>query len=797
MKRIFTFFIISNLFVISALAQSNFSISGIVKDNDTKQVMEYATVSLYNTSDSSLVTGLVTNLEGKFTLDNLKPGNYYVDVSFIGFKSKKIGNLVLSPSNPKIVLPVTYLGADADVIGEVEVTAIKQSVKYELDKKVVDVDKNIAASSGTAADVLATVPSVQTDIDGNVSLRGSSNFKVFINGRPSVLDANDALQQIPASTIENIEIITNPSAKYDAEGTGGIINIITKKQKLEGFSGIINVRGGIWDTYGGDATLSYKKKRFTFLLSGNYNHMGHPGTYESVMNTTLNDTTVSTINNGTEKRSFTRYNINAGIEYDITDNSFIGVSYRYGAFKMLSNDELDYQFINRTTGEEESFTNYNESLRKGPFHEFALNYGNTFKNKHELKAGVNYNFRNFLEQIDNKREDNDELIFNTKSEEKGPSSRLRINIDYTAPVGENSKFEFGFLQELSKGQDENIAYILDVNTNEFTEQNQFYSDLKNSKDIRAFYGTFSSKWKKLSYQIGVRSEHTNRVIESKNLNTSYKVKRLDLFPSTYFSYQFNDKHQMFLNYSKRINRPRPWYLEPNVIYSDANTLWGGNPDLLPEYIHSVELGWLYTFSKKGTWSNEVYFRNEQNVISFIRLPVDYQLTLQRPENVGVSNSVGLESSLSYLLLKWWNTDLMANLFYFNLKGSYQNISYDRSSFSYNFRWNNYFTIKKNTKFQFNASYSSPIVTAQGKDKYILSFDAGFRQSLLNKQLEIGLQGRNIFGTVKRQSINSGPNFDYSRVNKPKAPSIILSLSYKINNYKAKKPTFTDDGSGEF
>ncbi|MEZ4915747.1 MAG: outer membrane beta-barrel family protein [Chitinophagales bacterium] len=221
------------------------------------------------------------------------------------------------------------------------------------------------------------------------------------------------------------------------------------------------------------------------------------------------------------------------------------------------------------------------------------------------------------------------MIFNTKSEEKGPSSRLRINIDYTAPVGENSKFEFGFLQELSKGQDENIAYILDVNTNEFTEQNQFYSDLKNSKDIRAFYGTFSSKWKKLSYQIGVRSEHTNRTIESKNLNTTYKVKRLDLFPSTYFSYQFNDKHQMFLNYSKRINRPRPWYLEPNVIYSDANTLWGGNPDLLPEYIHSVELGWLYTFSKKGTWSNEVYFRNEQNVISFIRLPVDYQLTLQR------------------------------------------------------------------------------------------------------------------------------------------------------------------------
>lgn len=782
---------------LSVFAQQNLSISGKVKDNQTKQAMEYATVSLYKQADSSLITGLVTNADGKFTLENLQPGNYYIDASFIGFKSKKVGGLALNNSNPNIVLPDIFLGTDATVVGEVEVTAIKQSVKYELDKKVVDVDKNIAASNGTAADVLSTVPSVQTDIDGNVSLRGSSNFKVFINGRPSVLDANDALQQIPASTIENIEIITNPSAKYDAEGTGGIINIITKKQRYEGFSGIVNVRGGIWDTYGGDATLSFKKKRFTFLLSGNYNHNARPGKTETVLNTTLNDTTVSTINSGTENRKFTRYNINAGIEYDITDNHYLGFSYGYGGFKMNSVDELNYKYINRTTGYEEEFDNYNESFRQGPFHEFALNYGGTFKNKHEIKAGVNFNFRDFEEEVNNYNLENDALTNNTKSQEIGPSNRLRINIDYTAPVGENSKFEFGFLQELSNGTDENSFFTKNLITNQFEEDLLYYSSIKTKKDIRAFYGTFSSKWKKLGYQIGVRSEHTNRSILSQNANTEYKVKRLDLFPSVYLSYQFNDKHQTFLNYTKRIQRPRGWDLEPNVIYTDANTIRGGNPNLLPEYVHSVELGWLYNFSKKGTWSNEVYFRNVQNVISRITEPVSYNLNQVMPYNVGSSNSLGFESSVSYLLLKWWNADLMANLFYFNLKGSYLNQNFDRSNFSYNFRWNNYFTIKKNTKFQFNASYESPMVTAQGKDKYRLRFDAGFSQTLFNKQLTIGLQARDLFNTFKFQSENSGTNFTSTRISDPKSPSVILSLSYKINNFKAKKQEFTDDGGGEF
>lgn len=795
MHKIYILSLLSILFTTPIFSQiANFSVSGTIQDSKSKANMEYCTVSLYTAEDQSLVTGIVSDMNGKFLLTQLKAGNYYLEVSFIGFDSKTIENINLSKENPKLDLGVIYLGSDAQMVKEVEVTALKSSVKYELDKKVVDVDKQIAASNGTAADVLATVPSVQTDINGDIRLRGSSGFTVFINGRPSILDANDALRQIPASTIENIEIITNPSARYDAEGSAGIINIITKKKSNDGFTGIINARGGMFSTYGGDATFVLTKKKFTYTVSGNYNHRENPGTYQSEINTSLNDTTVSTINEGNKNRMFNNYGIKAGIEYRPNDPQFIAFNYQYGGFKMVFNDQLDFKFVNRTTGEEESFTNFNNSTREGPFHEFSLDYGYDFKNKAKLTLHGSFNVRGFNEEIDNQRKDlNDALIFATLSTEKGPSNRLRFNIDYSLPIKDHSKFELGMMQQLNFSREENIAYQLNLISGEFEDQSQFYSDTKYDRNIRAFYGIFSSKWEKFSYQVGLRAENTNRSSEVFNRDTVYEVKRLDLFPSVHVSYSTNEQHQFFLSYSKRINRPRGWFLEPNSVFTDANTLFRGNPSILPEYIHSIEAGWLFSFKKKGSWSNEFYFRREVNSIQIVRVPLSYELTEQFPENIGNSSSLGLESSLSLLPLSWWNTDLLANIFYFQLNGSYADEVFDRSSFSYNLRWNNYFTIKKNTKIQFNASYSSPIVNAQGRERYTLSFDGGLKQDLFNKQLSLGLQVRDMFNTYISRTYAEGSNFTSSRINNPRGPSLIFSVSYKINNFKAKKPEYSDNG----
>ena len=792
------YLILSLLFFQLAFAQMpNLSISGKVMEQKSQSAMEYCTISLFNAKSGDLVTGIVSDLDGNFVLNKLKPGQYDVEVSFIGFEAKRIDDVLLSMANPHVNIGTTFLGSDATMVNEVEVTALKSSVRYELDKKIIDVDKNIAAANGTAVDILATVPSIQTNIDGDVRLRGSTGFLVLINGRPSVLDANDALRQIPANTIKSIEIITNPSARYDAEGTAGIINIITKKKADEGVSGILNLRGGTFNSYGGDATVSLKKDKFTYTLAGNYRHNERPGTYKSTLNTTINDTTVSTINEGNKERIFNNYNVKGGIEFRPTDNQFIAATYTYGGWKMIFRDELDFSFINRTSGEEENFLNRNESARSGPFHEVILDYGYDFKNKSQFTAHFSFNKRGFEEQVLSERfDENENLIFGTQSSEIGPSQRFRVNLDYSIPIKDHSKFEIGLMQQYGKSDEENIAYQRDIASGDLLEQTQFYSDVVYKKNIRAFYGMFSSKWEKVSYQLGLRTENTVRDIFVRNTQTTFSVDRLDLFPSASLSVNINENHQYFVNYSKRINRPRGWYLEPNAIFTDANTLWQGNPEILPEYIHAIETGWLFNFKKKGSWNNEVYFRRELNVMQIVRVPLDFELTRQFPENIGTSNTLGLESSLSLLPFKWWNTDLMVNVFYYQLEGSFEEEVFDRSSFSYILRWNNYFKLSKSTKFQFNGSYSSPIVNAQGREKFTIRFDAGLKQEFVDGKMNLGIQVRDLFNTYIDRSNLDGSNFDFARENDPRGPSVVFSASYRMNNYKAKRSQYSE-GGGEF
>lgn len=773
------------------------SVSGNVQEQQSNKPMEYCTISIFDATTEDLVTGIVSDLQGNFIVDKLKPGLYDVEVSFIGFEAKRVEDIILSMAKPRVNIGTIFLGTDATLVNEVEVTALKSSVRYELDKKIVDVDKNIAAANGTAVDILATVPSIQTNIDGDVSLRGSTGFLVLINGRPSVLDANDALRQIPANTIDNIEIITNPSARYDAEGTAGIINIITKKKSNDGTSGILNIRGGTFNSYGGDATLSIKKKKFTYTIAGNYRHNERPGIYKSTLNTLLNDTTVSTLNDGEKEKIFNNYNVKGSIEFRPTDNQYIVASYTYGGWKMIFRDELDFSFINQTTGDEENFVNRNESKRSGPFHEVILDYGYDFKNKSQFTAHASFNKRGFEELVFSERFDEvDDLIYGTQSSEIGPSQRIRINLDYLIPVQDHSKFELGLMQQYGKSDEENIAFQRDIASNNLIEQTQFYSNVVYKKNIRAFYGMFSSKWEKLSYQLGLRTENTLRNIFVRNTQTTFLVDRLDLFPSASLSVNINEQHQYFINYSKRINRPRGWYLEPNAIFTDANTLWQGNPEILPEYIHAIESGWLFNFKKKGSWNNEVYFRRELNVMQIVRVPLDFELTRQFPENIGTSNTLGLESSLSLLPFRWWNTDLMANVFYYNLEGAYEDEVFDRSSFSYILRWNNYIKLSRSTRLQFNGSYSSPIVNAQGREKFTYRFDAGLKQEFLDGKMNLGIQVRDLFNTYVSRSILDGTNFDFQRENDPRGPSLVFSASYRINNYRSKKPNYSS-GGGEF
>jgi outer membrane receptor protein involved in Fe transport len=787
-KIVLPFFL---LFVVSLSAQPSssgslpFKIKGRVVDTSDKQPLEYCTVSLLKASDNSIVSGTITDEKGLFSLDDLKPGVYHVDISYIGFQTLRIENIKLNRDNVLIDLGQIKLSSDAKKLDEVEVTTMRSSVKYEIDKKVVNVDKQIVAGSGTAVDVLETVPSVQVGVDGNVSLRGSTSFTVFINGRMSVLDANEALRQIPAALIESIEIITNPSAKYDAEGTAGIINIILKKNRESGMSGAVNARAGNFGAYGGDATLSYNVKKFTLYVSGNYNRNPSPSFYDSEMTSQFGDSIYTTISTSERNRIFNNANGKLDVEYRLHDNHTLNVGGTLGKWWMDVYNDVDFDVSNNFTAVPDLFKSINETDRFSLYYESRIDYTGIWK-KHKLQYHTSYTGRDDNEFIYNYQSRDDVVYFGTQSTEIGPAQRLRVNLDYEYKVDDKSKFEFGFLHQYNATQKEARVFFLDEPDFEFELQDQFSQDIDFKRNIRAFYGQFSTKFNKLGVQVGVRTENTNRVIAVPQDNARYVINRLDFFPSAYLSYKLDDFNQMYLNYSRRIEQPRGWYLEPNRVYVDANTLWQGDPSLDPTFISSFDFGYIRNFKKKGSFTLEGYYRYETNTIEVYTAPLEENFVIRRPANAGIAHNLGVEPRLNYPVFKWWDLDVSANIFYLNISGTLNEFVFERSSIIGIGSINNFFAITKTTRLQFDARYFSPRVVAQGKTSDYFAFNFGIRQDFLNKALSISLQLRNAFGTVYRETFTEFTGYSFYEIDTPRWPQFMVNVSYRINNYKPKR-----------
>ena len=761
-------------------AMPELSISGSVIDLTTNQIMEYATISLLKTGETTPVNGAITDLEGNFIITGVKPGNYRVEASFIGFDTKTIEDIKVSPKTPNVDLGTIALSIDAENIQEVEIITNRSNVRYEIDKKIVSVDKQLVAQGGNATDVLATVPSIQVDIDGNVKLRGKSGFTVLIDGKPSVLDANEALQQIPASNIENIEIITNPSAKYDAEGAAGIINIILKKQRETGVAGVINARVGTFKNYGVDGTITYTKNKLTLTASANARQSRNVTDNEQSFINTINGFDYETSAVGVNSRSFQNRRVNLGLEYRVSEMHSFSVKGSYGTWRMVVDDDEDIM----TTDEQgiDFYSNEQDTKRGSEFYRIAGNYDLKVNEQHKLSFGINYNKSDFFEEVLNDQTRLDLAFDGTKSEEGGPTNRMRANVDYTYQVNDSSSFEFGFLQELGKSDESNSFFNLDPSTDTYIEVPEFAQSTLYEKNIRAFYGIFKSKYGKLGYQFGVRSEFTDRLIEADPGGTA-TVKRTDLFPSAYLSYDLNDRNQLFLNYSKRINRPRGWFLEPNSIFLDANTIWRGNPEILPVYTHSFEAGWLRYLKEKGTYNVQMYYQYDQNNVEFVRTPFSENITLEQPQNVGNAHYLGLEQSFEYPLTKWWELNIGVNTSFLKVNGEIEGESIEKTDFRGMGNINNYFTVTNNTKVQFDFRYYGGQATAQGLNYPSYGFNLGFRQSLLKKSLTLGFNWNDIFNTYTAGSETNITNYSYRDFSDQRYPKLNFTVSYRINNYK--------------
>ncbi len=791
------------LYAISAPAQINDNrkserfITGKVFDFNAGVPVEYANILLLNQKDSTQAGGTVTGKNGVFSISGIKDGIYLVNVRFIGYESKVIRNLAVSSSKNKIDLGNIYLKQAAINLQNVIVQGERSPVTYKIDKKVIDVSQIQTAVSGNVADILENIPSVTVDIDGTVSLRGSSNFTVLIDGRPTVMDAQDALQQIPASSIQNLEIITNPSAKYDPEGNSGIINIIMKKNKNYGLSGIVNANVGIDNKYGGDFLFEQKNSAVNYNLGMDYNRRSYPGTSNEARQFFYEDNTSFVNSDGIRDHGRISFGLRGGADFNLSESDILGFGGRYGTRDHIENNVLNYNEWSSQDPLNYSYLSRNEGNRTGSFYALHSNYLHKFNmTGHELSLDIFFGHNNADESNISSDIVNQIQIDGKKTTESGPSSRLRGKIEYTLPLSASGKFEAGSQGEMRLSRDITKLYQFDAQTGIYDNQQDYNNDIDYDISSLAVYSIYSDDWGGFGIQGGARGEYTFRTIDLTGTNQKFSIDRWDFFPTVHTSYKFSEATQMMLSYTRRIDRPHGWSLEPFYSWTDANNVRIGNPSLQPEFIDSYDYGF-QTYFGGLSFSNDFYYRINHNKIEHIRSVYAPNVTLTTFDNVGTDYSLGSEFMITYDPAKVWNINLMGNLYKYKIDGAVLNQSFARESFNWSTRISNGFKLTASTTLQLNVRYNSPTVSSQGKREGFFMTDLAVKQELFRKVLSFTLQIRDLLGTGKYDFYSQGTGLTTHTIFKRQSPVVMLNVKYNFNNYKNENRPENDQPDSGF
>jgi outer membrane receptor protein involved in Fe transport len=772
-------------------------LKGFVFHVDADAPLEYATISMISKREGKAVNGTITDATGFFKVKNVDFGMYTVKISFIGYKPKTIERVAIRPDAKEVDLGRIDLEPATENIEEAVVVADRPTMTYKLDKKIINVSQQHTSASGTAVEILENIPSITVDIEGNVSLRGSESFTVLIDNKPTVLDPSDALSQIPTSAIENIEVITNPSAKYDPDGTSGIINIITKKNKLQGFNGVVNLNAGMYGRYGGDLLINWRKERMNIFIGADLNNRNMEGSRETENRTIFNDNTSFILSDGDFERGGESYSLRGGFDLTLNPLNSLNFEAKVGKRERIRSNFTSYEEYTNPATVNNFYTSDEDTKRGGMYYSFNLSHTKKFLKKgHELYTLVNYRYR------DNDEESNNELIDDSgiltsgqKSTESGPSNSYRVQIDYTLPMQKNNKFEAGYSARIDLSDE--IAEMEQYNptTQIYDFMSEYMHDVSHESNIHSVYAIYSGEIGNFGYQGGLRGEYTYRDITLNETGESSLIDRFDIFPTVHLSYSTEKESQWMVNYSRRIQRSRTWYLEPFLTWSDAYNVRTGNPGLVPEFIDSYELSHLVKFGRNSL-SVDAYYRITNNKVERIKTVYDTNVFLSTVDNVGKDYSLGIELMLGLDIQKWWHLDLMGNVYDYRVEGELFGRDFSENSFNWNARLNNTLRLGKTTRFQVNSMYNSPTVSAQGEREGFFMTNLAVRQSFYNNKLAATLQVRDVFGTMRHSATYEDVDF-YSYYDfQPKTPLVTLTLSYKINNYKPDRKSRSQNGSDD-
>ena len=783
-------------------------ITGVITDGTSNQTIPYASVAVYKSKDSTLVTGVLSKDDGTFNAEKLPYGKYFLVVTFVGYKKHMVSDILMTPTKKIAALGAVKVNTTSTVLKTVEVVGNVAPVSYQIDKKVINIAQSITAAGGTLAEALQSAPSVKTDIEGNITLRGSSNFTVLIDGRPSPIAGNEALQQIPANLVQNVEIITNPGAKYEAEGNAGIVNVVMKKQKIQGSSGIFNLTGGTGNKSTVNASLNYKITKFNFTLGGDYtdNHSQFKNftNSRSVLGTSPSWIKNQEVN-GTGDMHRTGKGLNLGIDYTINDKNSITFtgsigrrsfgrsisSFYHDTYNLGENTPTTVYFLDSSTPE---FVKNYQSLNL----DYVLkldNNGQKITASAYFNGGPNKN--NGALHVDTTNANglslNKELL-EQNSLQKSQENDLRTKADYEIPIGKTGKFGAGYQGRYVNNEGE--YHLQNYIGTSWIEDNSQQDKLNFKDQFHAGYVTLSNSMSLFNYQLGLRTEYEDRILNQQIQKKSYKVNRIDLFPTVHLTKQLPQKFQLQASYTRRTNRPQQWNINPFVVHIDPQSIRQGNPGLLPEFSNSFELNIEKKLSEASMLSFEGFMRQTDNLIEQVsKFDQPIQITTNTFDNIDHDRSVGAEFMANLELYKWFSVNSSVSLYNYQLFGSTLTPGISTSTNSWDLHINPTLRMGKKTTIQLMYMYNAPSITSQGTRSGYYFTSLGIKQSILKNKGTLSLQARNLIGNMSMNSTTQSPNQYRTGRFEHELKTVMLTFSYRINNYRTKQSGRGSDDSG--
>ena len=688
----------------------------------------------------------------------------------------------------------TSIFSVVEVLDEAVATAEKSRVVYRLDRQKVSGNANLAASGGTAVDVLKSIPSVQVNADGELSYRGSTGFLVYVDGRQSVLEGTQALQQIAAANIEDIEIITTPSARYKTEGDVGIINIVTRKQDQSGFSGSLNASGSTIGSWNGDALMNLRKGASRWYLGLTATQQKGRSDFRQDRKAIVDDYVTESLSDGERFSCNSSYIARLGYELNLKSHRLLfeaqtGVTEvaRGGDLKYDEYRTLEGQLINDALYDsKDRYSNEKRLAQLSADYDWKIN-----------ERGDNLSFRSrfrydwyALEYTESNMFDEAGARYEgTRGYEDEAHWDIDVALAYDLNYRSTGKAEFGYqLTSYSEFGDYSIKYW-NREVKDFQWQDHLAAPFWYRRQLHSLYAMATDKFGPLSVEAGVRGEMTDDRMHFEHTYTSRDIRRWNLFPSAHISYEAPGRNIFSAGYSYRVARPGIWELEPYITYEDYYTKKTGNPDIRPEYIHSAEIGYRKHFGGENVLSVTGFWRQRSDVRERIRTAYRPEpgVTLDSLVNAGNDRTVGLEASATVKPMSWWRMTMNGSIFHYRFVSTFVG-STDASIMSSGFSMMNNFNIGRTTRLQFDANYVGPRVISQGKEKGYVYFDLAVRQPLMKNRLSASLVFHDMFRTARYHSSRISPTLVSDTFVRPKYPHVVLALTYNFNSAGNKEKT---------